>query len=232
VNTDRPGQNQVDVRVYRYRISAICFFMAASALLVTSAILYTLADDDRVGDILGWTGVVCLAIAGICELRHAAMNRSQRAAFLLNVRRPLEGIVVPAGAPAADELGGPPPRCLDTEWMLKNFLGKTADEAFEMFRREPVTEDFAYMQPAGLIYYLPPALRYLESAGAKGDWEFAHGLLCSLSCQVTISNVREPAVLQWINRIADYLDLHRTKFDFSDGDLVEEYLRDIRGIGG
>ncbi len=133
--------------------------------------------------------------------------------------------------PSADELVGPPPLGPDEEWCWKNFLGKSVDEAQEMCRNgPPVTEDFAYLAPAGLIYYLPAALNYLVSDDSKEDWEFAHGLLCSLSSQVDIFGLRGPAVAM-IKEIAEYCDAHRAKFDIGDEeDLFNDYLRKIRRV--
>ena len=130
--------------------------------------------------------------------------------------------------PSAEELVGPPPLCLDSQEVLRKFLGKTADEAQKMFQNHPVTEDFAYMTPQGLMYYLPAALDYLCSKHSSGDWEFAHGLLCSLSCQVDLSGIKGPA-LTVIQQIADYCDAHRAKFDMgNDDDLMDDYLGKIR----
>lgn len=129
--------------------------------------------------------------------------------------------------PTANELVGPPPHGLDEKWALKNFLGKTQEQAAEMCKRSAVTEDFTYMASAGLCYYLPAALKYLESEEAAHHWEFAHGLMCALSSQVGIIGMRgEPLVL--IKQIADYCDTHREKFALGDGDLFDDYLQIIR----
>src|ERR1700752_415695 len=119
--------------------------------------------------------------------------------------------------PTANELVGPPPYDLDERWALKNFLGKTQEQAMEMCKSSAVTEDFTYMAPSGLCYYLPAALRYLESDEAAHHWEFAHGLMCALSSQVDIFGMRgEPLVL--IKQIADYCDKHREKFNLTPED--------------
>jgi hypothetical protein len=130
--------------------------------------------------------------------------------------------------PSANELVGPPPHSLDAKWALKNFLGKTQDEGLEMCRgNSSVTEDFTYMAAAGLCYYLPAALKYLESDDSTDDWDFAHGLMCALSSKVSIFGLRgEPLPL--INQIADYCDKHREKFDLSEEDLFDGYLEKIR----
>ena len=127
--------------------------------------------------------------------------------------------------PSANELVGAPPHGLDHKWALKNFLGKTQQEARELCKNSAVTEDFTYMAPAGLCYYLPAALNYLESE--ECSWEFAHGLMCALSTQVAVLGMRgEPLAL--IRQIADYCDNHREKLSLGAGDLFDEYLQKIR----
>lgn len=71
--------------------------------------------------------------------------------------------------PTAIELVGPPPHCLDQEWALKIYLGKTQAEAEAMCRNSAVTEDFTDMAAEGLCYYLPAALGYLESIESEAD---------------------------------------------------------------
>jgi hypothetical protein len=129
--------------------------------------------------------------------------------------------------PSANELVGPPPHSLDQKWALKNFLGKTQEQAVDMCKSSAVTEDFTYMASAGLCYYLPAAFRYLESEEATHHWEFAHGLMCALSSQVSIFGMRgEPVTM--IKQIADYCDAHREKFGLGPEDLFDEYLQKIR----
>lgn len=131
--------------------------------------------------------------------------------------------------PTEDELVGPPPHSLDEKCVLRNFLGKTQEEVVEVFPRNPDTEDFTYMAAAGLCYYLPAALIYLESEASTGDWEFAHGLMCALSTQVGIFGMRgEPLGL--IKRVAEYCNCHRDKFDITAEDLFDQYLQTIRTV--
>ena len=129
--------------------------------------------------------------------------------------------------PNASELVGPPPHGLDEAWALKNFLGKTQEQALELCKNSAVTEDFAYMAPRGLCYYLPAALRYLQSDESTEDWAFAHGLLCSLSLQVKTPGVQGEA-LALIEQIADFCDTNREKFDLGVDDYVDDYLATIR----
>jgi hypothetical protein len=86
--------------------------------------------------------------------------------------------------PDAAALVGPPPVGLDEEYVLKNFLGKEQAQARAMFREASnVADDFAWMTEAGLRYYIPPVLEYLESDESSHACEFAHFLLCSLYIQ-------------------------------------------------
>src|SRR6185295_10978455 len=93
--------------------------------------------------------------------------------------------------PTVEELIGcsKPVTGLDERYVVKHFLGKSRTDARRMFPTGGIhiTEDFTYMAPDGLRYYLPPALDYLRAEESNDDWEFCHGLLCSLYCQTTAS---------------------------------------------
>src|SRR5438128_2553652 len=133
--------------------------------------------------------------------------------------------------PDETALVGPSPVGLDEQSVLKNFLGRSQAQARAMFQESSyVADDFAWMAQAGLRYYLPPALEYLESDESSHDWEFANFLLCSLYIQVGTMGVAQD-VLDLIRRIADYLDAHRTKFDIGtdeEEELFRSYLMTIR----
>lgn len=129
--------------------------------------------------------------------------------------------------PDATELVGPPPLGLDEKSVLGLFLGKSKEDALRLFGERPCTEEFAYMAPAGFLYYIEPAFEYLKSEKSAGDWEFAHGLLCSLSCRVGNWGV-DDTQLRVIREIADYCDVHRVKWNIGTGDLLQEYLETIR----
>jgi hypothetical protein len=63
---------------------------------------------------------------------------------------------------------------LDDRTVVNHFLGRTADEAFEMFRTNAsqYAEDFMWMAQRGLEYYLDPVCRYFQSCDSEGDWFF------------------------------------------------------------
>ena len=116
---------------------------------------------------------------------------------------------------------------LDEQHVLKNFLGKNQTEAIEICKNLAVTENFSYMAEAGLTYYLPAAASYLLSPDAKEDWEFSHGLMCSLSCQIQSGSLNGSAI-PLIKEIAEYCNRNRDKFEIGDDDLFDEYLAAIR----
>jgi hypothetical protein len=131
----------------------------------------------------------------------------------------------------AELVGCPEPVTgLDERYVIKNFLGKTQTEARKMYPHGgmSITEDFTYMASDGLRYYLPPAFDYLRDDESAHDWEFCHGLLCSLSCQARSAHQPAADVLLLMKEIATYCDSHREKFELApQEDLFDEYLRKI-----
>jgi hypothetical protein len=119
---------------------------------------------------------------------------------------------------------------LDARYVIKNFLGKTQADTRKMYPtgRGFSTEDFTYMASDGLRYYLPPAFDYLRDAESAHDWEFCHGLLCSLSCHFGSGSRPAADVVQLIQEIARYCDSHREKFELDpQEDLFDGYLQKI-----
>ena len=130
--------------------------------------------------------------------------------------------------PEKNELVGPEPIMLDEEVVLDHFLGLTNDQFLDRLRISPDTfqEDFMWMAPPGLRYYLPVVLSWIREEQTN-SWLMSHGLLCSLSFQVESSELPRD-VKALIGEIADYIDGRRAKFDLGRDDLLDEYLRKIR----
>jgi hypothetical protein len=61
---------------------------------------------------------------------------------------------------------------LDERSACEHFLGKSLDEACEMFRAgfSGYQEDLMWMGPVAFRYYVEAAVRYVESDAAKGDF--------------------------------------------------------------
>lgn len=131
--------------------------------------------------------------------------------------------------PRIEELVGPPPRTLDEESIIAHFLGRTAGEIRQHLPTSGhYQEDFMWMGPAGLAYYLPVVFDYLQSDESSHDIQLSHGLLGSLSFQVEHCALPE-SLLSLVRAIAKYVNTHRTKFDLEATEpLLEGYLTKIR----
>lgn len=91
-----------------------------------------------------------------------------------------------------------------------------------------ITEDFTYMAPDGLRYYLPPAFGYLRAEQSSDDLDFCHGLICSLYCQATSSRPLPTDILSLIKEIAVFCDEHREKFCLQqEEELFDEWVQGI-----
>ncbi len=60
---------------------------------------------------------------------------------------------------------------LDERWAVGNFLGKTLEQAEELFRESAMTyqEDLQHMGPVAFRFYVPAFVSYLRSAASSGD---------------------------------------------------------------
>lgn len=59
----------------RCRIVALCFFMAASSLLLTAALAETLSKARAASEVFGWSGIACLQVCVLCGIRYAVVNK-------------------------------------------------------------------------------------------------------------------------------------------------------------
>lgn len=123
--------------------------------------------------------------------------------------------------------------------LIKHFLGKTRDQAYAMFTGESSTthgaywtEDFTYMEPIGLEYYLEPASRYLHDDASQGEEEFALGMLVSFAAQMRHANL--PSGLRdKIRELAKFIQVEHVKFELELDDFVLQLLTEIdRGSEG
>lgn len=72
----------------------------------------------------------------------------------------------------------PDPDCLDGEYAVKMFLGKTLDQAEALFDDNGLSrqEDLMWMGPVGFVFYFPAALSYLKSPASAGDSDFVSSM--------------------------------------------------------
>lgn len=83
---------------------------------------------------------------------------------------------------------------LDERWAVGNFLGKTLEQAGELFRESAITyqEDLMFMGPVAFRFYVPAYVNYLRSAASSGDPD-------AVNCFVSLVRHRweyEPAELE------------------------------------
>jgi hypothetical protein len=112
---------------------------------------------------------------------------------------------------------------------LRNFLGKTAEQAAEMFRERFILyqEDLLWMDPNALRYYLPPALEYVCSPAADGDSDavdMLYAILHNRRKEIAADPVLASAVADAIRSIVSDFGRFRCKTDIY-GDLEARYRR-------
>jgi len=134
---------------------------------------------------------------------------------------------MPKRPPTKTQLVGEEPLGLDHESVVEHFLGLTQDDARAMFpgRMHYLTEDFMWMAPCGLAYYLPPVLDYLKSDEGKEDGDAAHGILCSLSAQIELSSPLSAEIVALGKEICAYIKQHGKRYGISPGEeLFAKYV--------
>jgi hypothetical protein len=76
---------------------------------------------------------------------------------------------------------------LDERTAVKNFLGKTLQQAEEMFRNggsQLYTEDLMWMGPNAFCYYVRAAVDCLKSDASAGDWYMLCGFCTAVEYQL------------------------------------------------
>ncbi|HXE42977.1 MAG TPA: hypothetical protein VN516_08125 [Candidatus Baltobacteraceae bacterium] len=104
---------------------------------------------------------------------------------------------------------------LDERRACENFLGKTLDEAEGLFRENFMwfQEDLMWMGPVAFRFYVPAAIRYLQSEHSNGDSD-------AISCFVSLLEFRWENEPQEVRPIAaelaaalSYIVENHKKFD-------------------
>lgn len=62
----------------RYRIVALCLFATSSVLLLTAALVDTVAGARSLSEVFGWSGIGCLQVCVLCGIRYAAVNKKSK----------------------------------------------------------------------------------------------------------------------------------------------------------
>jgi hypothetical protein len=84
---------------------------------------------------------------------------------------------------------------LDERSAVRNFLGKTIDEAEAMFRENAFypCEDLMWMGPKAFCFYVTSAIRYLESDASAGDSDAVNCFVGTVEHRLSFSDAIEPS---------------------------------------
>ena len=110
------------------------------------------------------------------------------------------------------------PWCIDTPYAYEHFLGKTLDEAFDLFVQYSIyyEEDIMFMPVLCFRYYIHAYMNYLLSDKSKGDCDGA-------SCFFGLIEVRKDDICtsedKLRNRISEVLQHIGARQEWYDADL-------------
>jgi hypothetical protein len=87
--------------------------------------------------------------------------------------------------PTAIEIN-PIPECLDGKCAVKNFVGKSVEQATKLFEDNGLhySDDLRWMGPIGFKFYFKAALAYLKSAKSHGDPDFLNSMISILESRL------------------------------------------------
>jgi hypothetical protein len=114
----------------------------------------------------------------------------------------------------------------------RHFFGKTQEEAYEMFREsfEYYQEDLMWMGPVGFRFYVEPAIRFIQSEAAMGN--FSVQLYFATVIGFRLKHGGQDDLLPVASRLGsacDFIIEHWTEFDVlvQSGDHRDRY-RELR----
>lgn len=118
---------------------------------------------------------------------------------------------------------------LDEACVIDHFLGKSVEEAYRVFADGGgyVASDISYMSQFAVDYYLPAALQYLQSSDSVDDWEFATGVLTSLTCICNRCDLPE-SLRCTMTSIVEYIASNLEKYDDTNDDWIRTLIEKVR----
>ncbi|MBK9072100.1 MAG: hypothetical protein IPL79_14010 [Myxococcales bacterium] len=131
--------------------------------------------------------------------------------------------------PTASELN-PFPDDLDGQVAQRNFLGKTVEEAAQLFAKQGGSvEDLMWMGPRAFVYYLPAALRYLEGATTDCDeWDVVGALPGTIAFRLDHEAAEIADAWSTIDHLCAYVLAHADRLlDEWDRAEVSARYRDV-----
>jgi hypothetical protein len=130
------------------------------------------------------------------------------------------------GLPTATEIN-PDPGSLDGRSAEWNFLGKTSEEAFEMFQRDfsVYEEDLRWMGSVGFRFYVEAAIRYIQSEESTDDFAVPIHFASIVESRLKTEPTEILPVATQLSDACRYVFEHWEKFDMSPTDEREERER-------
>ncbi len=139
--------------------------------------------------------------------------------------------------PVADDFLDPRSRDLDEHHAVQMFLGKTPEQAQEIFRQNFLfyQEDLTYMRAPAFRFYVVPAIAYLTGGSATGDSDaastFCHVLESRLNADPGALAPIRSFIAGAIRQVLDRFDLYECDSEIY-GEVPSRYRDLIRRLEG
>lgn len=111
--------------------------------------------------------------------------------------------------------------CLDGEYAVKMFLGKTLNEAELLFQEDGLSrqEDLIWMGPIAFVFYFRAALSYLKSPISADDSDFASSMTGLLEWRVLGEYEDFNQIKKARTEMVEFCEHLQSNYDFYDIDL-------------
>jgi hypothetical protein len=129
--------------------------------------------------------------------------------------------------PTAEEIN-PFPQSLDGQNAVRNFLGKSLEEAETLFRESSLTyqEDLMFMGAPVFRFYVLAAINYIQSDAANGDSDIVSCFAAILEYRLEFEPDEMAAAASWLASSCAYILEHYTRFAIAPeiyGDLKPRF---------
>lgn len=106
---------------------------------------------------------------------------------------------------------------LDERSACEHFLGKTIEQAEELFRENSLyyQEDLMWMGSVAFRYYIQAAINYIQSEASTGDSDLVSNLASLLEFRLENEASELKPVAQKLAALFDYILSHRQRFDLT-----------------
>ena len=120
----------------------------------------------------------------------------------------------------------PVPEDLDGQCAVRNFLGKSIEEAEALFRENSLhyQEDLMWMGPVAFRFYFPATERYVRSEHSRGDSDIINCLAGLLQFKLEWSPDDMRPIAGTLATFCDYVAAAYDRFD-----VIEDIYGDARG---